>query len=162
MRRALSVFLVLMLVLRGLLGDAMAMGQMAGGDVPTRAAIGAADSHADAAHTGNLIHTHASEPGALASNGAWAHGAPQAPALHDDASSVAAHCASGASGASHAPGDDSSAHTHCSACGVCHSPLVTWASASLTPIASTQAAPLAAPASFASATPAPVAKPPIA
>lgn len=142
MRSALSVFLVLMLVLRGLLGDAMAMGLMAGG-------------HGDVAGGAHLV-AHEAMPDAHSTHAASAHHAPSVP---PDALSMA-HCAS--ADAQHGTSDcDNSQHAHCSACGICHSPLGAWASLSLPHAAPAQAAPMGSLPPFASAVLAQVAKPPI-
>lgn len=83
MRRLLSLLLVVLLALRGLLGDAMAMELMAG--------VGNAAHHAPAT--------------------------PHAGDHHATAAAPDAHCAS------EPQADDGQAHTHCTACALCHSPL---------------------------------------
>ena len=158
MRRALSAFLVLMLVLRGLLGDAMAMGLMAGGHATAQTAA----PQAKVAQAANDMPADQATP----HHAHPAHHA-QAPAVSLATATVqaepAAHCASPAGAAHHAPaGDgDASGHTHCSACGICHSPLGAAASAGLPSAAPVHAAPLAHATAFASAALAQVAKPPI-
>ena len=162
MRRALSVFLVLMLVLRGLLGDAMAMGLMAGehGGVP-------ASQHA--AHGGSATPgvTHLSEAQtAVAATAHSAHADPASTSHHPSVKSVdvansPGHCASADAQHGATSDCDSSQHAHCAACGICHSPLGAWASLSLPHAAPAQAAPMASLPAFASAVLAQVAKPPI-
>ncbi|WP_157667463.1 hypothetical protein [Comamonas serinivorans] len=97
MRRLVSLALVCLLVLRGLLGDAMAMGGVATMDTPVVPTAGSASLASHAGHG----------PASL-------HGA-DTPTVAPDAT---AHCAS------EAPHDgDGAGHTHCTLCAVCHSPL---------------------------------------
>ena len=148
MRRALSVFLVLMLVLRGLLGDAMAMGLMAGehGGVP-------ASQHA--AHGGSATPgvTHLSE--AQTAVAATAHSA------HADPASTSHHPSVKSVDVANSPGHCASADAQHGATSDCDSPLGAWASLSLPHAAPAQAAPMASLPAFASAVLAQVAKPPI-
>ncbi len=101
MRRIVSVFLVVLLVLRGLLGDAMAMGMqldMAMAAMPTHSAMHAT-SPADA-------------PVPVQES---AHAAP------DDG-----HCATATATASTTAADTSdcgSGHAPCAACAICHTPM---------------------------------------
>ena len=159
MRRALSVFLVLMLVLRGLLGDAMAMGLMAGEHgIP-------ASQHA--AYGGSATHgMHASEAQTVAGDPAHSAHADPVPAAHHtakpaDVVSSPGHCASADAQHGATSDCDSSQHAHCAACGICHSPLGTWASLGLPHAAPAQVAPMGSLPAFASAVLAQVAKPPI-
>lgn len=105
MRRGLSVILVLLLVLRGLLGDAMAMGT-APVDAPTVAAV-----H----HHAPTVSQHET-----ASQGMSSHGENHAdPASHDPVAAATDACSAQDSDWSHEHG------TTCSACGICHSALFT-------------------------------------
>jgi hypothetical protein len=133
MRRIVSLALVCLLVLRGLLGDAMAMELMAGMGATHHAVAPSGGGHARHADPAPQT-THAGEHHAAAPD---------------------AHCAG------HAPADDGQAHTHCTACALCHSPLGQPESPALaTPEAAAgHATPRAS--RFASATPAQVIKPPI-
>lgn len=117
MRRLLPLFLVLLLVLRGLLGDAMAMGTMP----PMGAPVGST-AHSAAEHS----HGSAADPASPhGSAHATADTAPHHPS--DDHSEHSEHSASltpadlcAAADASVACGD----HSHsapCAACVVCHS-----------------------------------------
>ena len=131
-----------MLVLRGLLGDAMAMGLMAGG-------------HGDAGAA--QVVAHAAMQEAHSTHAAPAH---RAPSVQPDALAMA-HCASAEAPQSTASDCDNTQHAHCSACGICHSPLGAWASLNLPHAAPAQAAPMGSLPAFASAILAQVAKPPI-
>ena len=99
MRRIVSVFLVVLLVLRGLLGDAMAMGMqldMAMAAMPTHSAMHAT-SPADA-------------PVPVQES---AHAAP------DDG-----HCATATASTTAADTSDcGSGHAPCAACAICHTPM---------------------------------------
>ena len=178
MRRIFSTVLVLMLVLRGLLGDAMAMGLMAGGghgDVPA-SQHAAGESHAAApTHANHAMHANLDEPLAASESRHDSHSSAHATQLHEasaapaarhastsqaDASSMA-HCASADAQRGATSDCDSSQHAHCAACGICHSPLGTWASLGLPHAAPAQVAPMGSLPAFASAVLAQVAKPPI-
>ena len=160
-----------MLVLRGLLGDAMAMGLMAGGghgDAP-------ASQHAAVpTHANHAMHANLDEPLAASESRHDSHSSAHATQLHEasaeaahhastsqaDASSMA-HCASADAQRGATSDCDSSQHAHCAACGICHSPLGTWASLGLPHAAPAQVAPMGSLPAFASAVLAQVAKPPI-
>jgi len=149
MRRSLSLFLVVLLVLRGLLGDAMAMGNL-----PMAAAHSAsAGQHAHAAGA------HHSPDGMAA-----AHGAPTMAAHHTAthgtpaALNLADICNAGAA----TPGCGHGHEGPCTDCGVCHSAMfAVYLSLSLgEPSPGTLA--IASSVRFASALPAQATKPPIA
>lgn len=101
MHRLFSLFIVLLLVFRGLLGDAMAMGNVA---PPAAPAHSAGASH-DMAGAGHAAHAASA-----------AQGAPAAAHAHDAAPGEAC-AAQDAGGCEHAHG------AACAACGICHSAL---------------------------------------
>jgi len=137
MRRLLPLFMILLLTLRGLLGDAMAMGSLPNtGDHMTTAVA--------AAQTAPQAHHHAT----AMTDDAHAHAA-ETQALHCEATPTAPAC-----GGSHHT-------TACAACGICHSafsPTLLLAPCQDLP---TQAAPASGRADFASATLVQATKPPI-
>lgn len=140
MRRLLPLFMILLLTLRGLLGDAMAMGSLpnAGDHMPTAVAAvqTAPQAHHHAQATADDAHAHAA--------------AASAPVPHCTAAPTAPEC-----GGSHHT-------TACAACGICHSafsPPLQLAPCQDLP---TQAAPTSGRADFASATLVQATKPPIA
>ncbi len=145
MRSCLSILLVLTLVLRGLLGDAMAMGIVA--------PVAPTSTHAaHTVHSGNMAGEHTQHDGshsalldAETTNQQAQQGAPAHCAATDSA-----HCS------------DSAAHgANCSACGICHSAVGLPAIAALAqaPSAPQQLADGAT--RFASTLPASIIKPPI-
>lgn len=137
MRRCLSLFMVLLLALRGLLGDAMAM-QM----------VPAMPSTLSASHT-----TGHSEHAALAVSLRSNHG--MTDATHD---SSAMHCATAPS-ADHCSHSDSS--THCSTCAMCHAVWCLHSMAAAPPALPTGMLPNPRAAAFASAALRSLIKPPI-
>ena len=143
MRSCLSILLVLTLVLRGLLGDAMAMG------------IVTPVAQTGAAHT-----THNSVPVGLheshqANSAAPSDASPADLQVHPAAT---AHC----SDAEPAHCSDSAAHgPNCSACGICHSAVGLPAIAVLAPVPSAPQRLAEAATRFASTLPASIIKPPI-
>lgn len=137
MRRCLSLFLVLLLALRGLLGDAMAM-QM----------VPAAPSTLSASHTTGHSE-HAASAVSLRSN----HG--MTDATHD---SSATHCATAPS-ADHCGHNDSS--THCSTCTMCHAAWCLHSLLTAPPALPTGMLPSPRAAAFASAALRSLIKPPI-
>ena len=146
MRPILSCLLILTLVLRGLLGDAMAMGIVAPAMPAHTSATAEAHQHSHAASP----HEHA-----MAMDTAMQHGAE-----HDTASAHAmpSHCAP----ADTAHCGDSAAHgAACSACGICHSAVGLVGLAALPALDLTAQHGAAIASQFASALPALVAKPPI-
>lgn len=122
MRRPLSIVLVLLLVLRGLLGDAMAMGA-----APVMSALAPAAASVPALAPASALHHHAPEIAqeiAQSPDGPEQHHAAHAA---DHASHVehSAGCAPQASGH---PGGSCGEHEHgpsCTLCGICHSALFT-------------------------------------
>ncbi len=139
MRRIFPLFIVLLLVLRGLLGDAMAMGEM----VPS-ASFGAA------------LHEHGADQGPSHHTVPAAHGAMAADPPHAHASSAGEGCAA----------QDSSAceHAHgvsCAACGICHSAVSPTASLARAFEAAARIRPAGLSPRFASALPLQAVKPPI-
>lgn len=98
MRRCLSLFMVLLLALRGLLGDAMAMQMVPA--MPSTLSVSHTTGHSE----------HAALAVSLRSNHATAD-----TTAHD---SSATHCATAAPSADHCGHSDSS--THCSTCAMCH------------------------------------------
>ena len=145
MRPILSCLLILTLVLRGLLGDAMAMGMVA-------PAMPAHTSAANDAHQ----HSHAASPHehAMAMHTAMQHGAQHDTSTH----AMPSHCAP----ADTAHCGDSAAHgAGCSACGICHSAVGLVGLAALPALDLTAQHGAAIASHFASALPALVAKPPI-
>ena len=163
-----------MLVLRGLLGDAMAMGLMAGGghgDAPaSQHAAGephvAAPTHAMHANLGEPVASESRHDSHSSAHATKLHEANAEAAEHHTSTSQAdaagmAHCASADAQRGVTSDCDSSQHAHCAACGICHSPLGTWASLGLPHAAPAQVAPMGSLPAFASAVLAQVAKPPI-
>lgn len=141
MRRLLPLFMILLLTLRGLLGDAMAMGSLPNaGDHMPMAAVAETQTVPQAHHHAQTT-----------ADGAHAHTAA--------ASAAVPHCTA----APTAPECGGSHHTTpCAACGICHSvfssPMLLAPSQGLP----TQAAPASGRADFASATLVQATKPPIA
>src|SRR5256885_10416286 len=130
MRRPLSIVLVLLLVLRGLLGDAMAMGA-----APVMSALAPAAASAPALDPASALHHHAPEiareaaleitqsPDSPEQHHA-AHAADHGPD-HASNPEPSAGCAPQASGH---PGGSCGEHEHgpsCTLCGICHSALFT-------------------------------------
>ena len=153
MRALMSCLLILTLALRGLLGDAMAMGIVAPA-MPEAAHTVHPAVQESTAHHGH-VDAHTAEPASLHDN--TAHAAAQ-PTLLETAHASAGHCAP----AEHSSCSDSSAHgAACSACGICHSPVGLAGLAALPALAPSHSLTLAGDARFASAWTAPVAKPPI-
>lgn len=160
----LSFFLVVLLALRGLAGDAMAMGVLPamGAPLAVVAATAAADD-AQAVHAGHTAHAPAVTTAAVADTDLHTphH---HSPAPHDTSSAQAAaptlaeHCAADASAPS--CGD----HSHgapCAACVICHSAVSPTALQVAAPVAPAHAQPMGTPARFASAQPLQASKPPI-
>lgn len=138
MRRLISTCLVLLLVLRGLVGSAMAAGMVPLlPPAPPGAASASSQAHAAPGH-----------------GGAADHG------------SAAAHAACAERAADHGQSPDASAHSEhaggCSACDICHSAMLTPHGPCLLLPGPAQAGLVRAPARFASAPMAPAIKPPIA
>lgn len=137
MRRFVSTCLVLLLVLRGLVGSAMAAGMvpMLAPVIPAAASSGdmakAASDHDHAVHGGAADHTACAEMAA-----------------------ADGHCPAAASHADHAGG--------CSACDICHSAMLTPHGLHLSLPVPSQTGPWRAPARFSSAPMAPAINPPIA
>ncbi|QPS10069.1 hypothetical protein I6G66_08730 [Delftia acidovorans] len=134
MRRPLSIVLVLLLVLRGLLGDAMAMGA-----APVMSALAPAAASAPALDPASALHHHAPEiASAIAREVALEiTQSPDSPEQHH-AAHVADHGPDHASHAEHSagcapqagghPGGSCGEHEHgpsCTLCGICHSALFT-------------------------------------
>ena len=126
MRRPLSIVLVLLLVLRGLLGDAMAMGA-----APVMSALAPAAASAPALAPASALHHHAPEialeitqsPDSPEQHHA-AHAADHGP----DHASHAEHSAACAPQAGGPAGGSCGEHEHgpsCTLCGICHSALFT-------------------------------------
>lgn len=138
MRRLFSLLIVVLLVFRGLLGDAMAMGGMAA-QAPLHGPQAAATAH------------HAE------------HLAPVAGAAH--AAHAPAHAADGASGEGCAQPDGAACtHAHgasCAACGICHSAVSLTALALGAPGAAAGVRPEALSTRFVSALALQAVKPPI-
>lgn len=122
MRRPLSIVLVLLLVLRGLLGDAMAMGA-----APVMSALAPAAASAPALDPASALHHHAPEVALEITQ------SPDSPEQHHaahaaDHASHAEHSAACAPQASGHPGGSCGEHEHgpsCTLCGICHSALFT-------------------------------------
>jgi hypothetical protein len=134
MRRLLLALMILLLPLRGWLGDAMAMDLAA----PAVQAVAVHVASAEPAHHGGAEH----------------HADATTPPCHEDAqASAAAH-----DGGEHPAGHG---HGHCTACQICHSVAATHGGTAPAVSAPRHAAPATAPARFASAEPRLVAKPPI-
>ena len=146
MRPILSCLLILTLVLRGLLGDAMAMGIVAPA-MPAHTST-ATDAHQHS-HAVSL-HEHA-----MAMDAAMQHGTQHYMAATH---AMPSHCAP----ADTAHCGDSAAHgAGCSACGICHSAVGLVDLAALPALDLTAQHGAAIASHFASALPALVAKPPI-
>ena len=134
MRRFLSLFMMLLLALRGLAGDAMAI-ESPTAHAPAYAVAAAVSAATHSAH-------------AMDSDQHAHHGA-------DQASAQAAHCGA-------ADTDDCSAHDkHCTTCGLCHTAMGQAQSAVFAgPVPASRKAPYGADR-FASVAPAAQIKPPI-
>lgn len=180
----LSFFLVVLLALRGLAGDAMAMGVLPAMGAPLAVVAATADG-TQADHTSPHGNHHAAQHSTGADNAHASHAAHSpaiaattadtdlhaphhhSPAPHDafDASTQAAatttlaeHCAADAS----APGCGDHSHgAPCAACVICHSAVSPTAMQVAAPVTPAHAQPLGAPARFASAQPLQASKPPI-
>lgn len=142
MRRIFPLFIVLLLVLRGLLGDAMAMGEM----MPSPSFAAALHEHG--ADQGPSHHTTQADSAA--------HGAMAADPQHAHASPPGAGCA--------AQGDSACEHAHgasCAACGICHSAVSPTASLARAVEAAAGIRPAGLSPRFASALPLQAVKPPI-
>ncbi len=136
MHRFFSLFIVLLLVLRGLLGDAMAMGDMVAVPSPAFAAA---------------LLDHGADHGA--DQGESHHASPQ---QHAHASPAGEGCAEQASSAcEHAHG------ASCAACGICHSAVSPTASLARAAEAAAGIRPAGLSARFVSALPLQAVKPPI-
>lgn len=132
MRRLFSLFIVLLLVLRGLLGDAMAMGEMVAVPSPSLAAA---------------LHEHGADQGE-------SHHA--SPDQHAHGSSPGEDCtAQDSSACEHAHG------LSCAACGICHSAVSPTASLARTAEAAAGIRPAGLSPRFVSALPLQAVKPPI-
>lgn len=157
MRRILSIFMVMLLALRGLAGDAMAMDHPAGHD-PAQAMAAFAITAATAsmlspAHELHGEHAHHGQPAATghgAEHAAHATGS----ANSDNDSAMCSHEA----GPANACGQH---EAHCSSCGLCHTAMGQPRLAALASFLPTAAQPRHQAAHFASAAPAQVVKPPI-
>lgn len=166
MRRMLSFFLVVLLALRGLAGDAMAMGTLPamGAALQVTAATAPADD-AHAAHSPTADSAHAaptsSSPAGPATDADLLALHHHSPAPHDAPSAsapAAEHCATEAS----APGCGDHSHgAPCAACVICHSAVSPTALQVAAPVAPAHGQPVGAPAHFASAQPLQASKPPI-
>lgn len=171
MRRPLSLILVLLLVLRGLLGDAMAMGWVpalapsATANTATTAAHGAHGASMAAAEVALPCHMPMSAPvhAMHAMNTPPASAAPMAVAVHDPIAMASAAVAGAAmASADGEAGHGTSGHAnHCTACGICHSSLFSapWPATSVAPASAVR--PTQGGVRFASALAAPAIKPPI-
>lgn len=157
MRRCLSAFLILLLVLRGLVGSAMAAGL-----VPMLAPAGPSTSTTvSAAQAPGTPHAAAHGPQARYNPHAH-HGAAAAPAV-DHASAThpcGLHTAASADGACPAPADGASGP--CAACEICHSAMLTPPALALALAPAPQTGPARLAARYANAPRAPAIKPPIA
>lgn len=140
MRACLSVLLMLMLALRGLMGDAMAMGMVAP-VMPIAMAAHHASSMADHA---DMATDHVME--------ASSHGGSGSPvAHHSDPSNPSDH-------SQHDPAQHGAS---CSACGICHSAVDLFNGAGFAALAAPSLARASGSALFASALLAQASKPPI-
>ena len=137
MRRIFSTVLVLMLVLRGLLGDAMAMGMM---PVLTSAAPAHAEVQQQHDSHNNAAHAH-----------------------HEEGAAAVGHCSSGDAQAQSTQHCSGSTHygVSCSACDICNSTLHTSDELVLNVASTPQSLVIDKFTRFVSAQPAQVAKPPI-
>lgn len=135
MRRLLLALMILLLPLRGWLGDAMAM-ELA---VPAMQAVAVHAAEAETAHHAGFGH----------------QADAAAPPCHEDAQAAPA---TAHHGSEHPAGHG---HGHCTACQICHSVAATHRAATPAVLAPRHAAPGTAPARFASAELRGVAKPPI-
>ena len=130
MRRPLSIVLVLLLVLRGLLGDAMAMGA-----APVMSALAPAAASVPALASASALHHHAPEVAqdiaqeiTHSPDSPEPHHAAHAADHGPDHASHAEHSAGCAPQASGHPGGSCGEHEHgpsCTLCGICHSALFT-------------------------------------
>ena len=142
MRRFVSIAFIFLLALRGLLGDAMAMGI-----VPALA--GDAAGHSQMQHVGHDMGSQHAMASSSSDHGVdLPHG------------SAGGHCASAASGVTDACGDGSHQVT-CSACDICHSSFHTPALLDWSADAQPDTLQAERSTAFLSATSAEVAKPPI-
>lgn len=166
----LSFFLVVLLALRGLAGDAMAMGVLPamGAPLAVVAATAAADAghhsaSADSAHAAHTAHSPAVTTAAAADTDLHTphHHSPaphDASSAHAAAPTLAEHCAANTS----APGCGDHSHgAPCAACVICHSAVSPTALQVAAPVAPAHGQPVGAPARFASAQPLQASKPPI-
>mgnify|MGYP007112217002 CR=1 FL=1 len=170
----LSLFLVVLLTLRGLLGDAMAMGSLppigiqdhahAASTAPPHMGHGAtghgsgadqapATAAHDGHHTAHAAALPATQPSAAPDH---AHQSRQAALTSPDICSAAS-----ASDASSAGGCEHAAGTPCSACGICHSAFSLPALQAPAAHALPHIPPASGSSRYASALPQQVAKPPI-
>ena len=118
MRRPLSIVLVLLLVLRGLLGNAMAMGT-----APVMSPLASAAASAPARSSVSALHHHAPEIAHSPDRSAHHHAAHAA-----DHTSHAEHPGGCVSQAGSPSGGGCGEHEHgpsCPLCGICHSALFT-------------------------------------
>jgi hypothetical protein len=130
MRRPLSIVLVLLLVLRGLLGDAMAMGA-----APVMSALAPAAASAPALAPASALHHHAPEIAREVAleimqspDSPEQHHATHAADHGPDHASHAEHSAGCAPQAGGPAGGSCGEHEHgpsCTLCGICHSALFT-------------------------------------
>ncbi|MBD9403349.1 hypothetical protein [Comamonas sp. CMM02] len=156
MRRVLPLLMILLLTLRGLLGDAMAMGTLPQA-VPHMSAASAVQPHADSHTNSQADHQRlaASPAGDVHSMGSSQHAAAAADMLPGTE-----HCATTTPSA---PGCAGSHHsTPCAACGICHSVLSSPAAVAPAHALPAHATPASAQARFASAALLQAIKPPIA
>lgn len=150
MRRVLPLLMILLLTLRGLLGDAMAMGNLPD-VVPHMSSAGTAQPHA-APHAGQKTPAD-SHSGDMHDMGSSLHAAADMPPGTE-------HCTSTTPSA---PGCAGSHHsTPCAACGICHSVLSSPAAVSPPHALPAHATPVSGQARFASAALLQAIKPPIA
>lgn len=149
MRRVLSLFMVMLLALRGLAGDAMAMDNSLGHS-PAHAVAAAS---ALAAEHEMPAHAHHSQPTALGHD--MAHAAQSLAAGVDNGEQPL--CSDEASPA----GDCSQHKAHCSSCGLCHTAMGQSSLAAASSFLPKAAQPRHQAAHFASAAPAQLVKPPI-
>lgn len=140
MRRLFSLFIVLLLVLRGLLGDAMAMGEMVAVPSPSSAVA----LHEQGANQGPSHH-HTAQADPAAHGLTHAHASPSGEGCAAQDSSACEH----AHGAS------------CAACGICHSAVSPTASLARAVEAAAGIRPAGLSPRFASALPLQAVKPPI-
>ena len=162
MRRFLSLFMVVLLALRGLAGDAMAMEQSANpaqhtGHAPAPAQVWDQQVLVDlATMTADAHHGHAEMPADAQSHLQHLHH-DQATTHPDQTSSAKATTCS-----AHVADSDCHQHEgHCTACGICHSTLANPDLLALSLPLPQAALPAAGAARFASAATAELVKPPI-